>query len=97
METAFYKLISQIHDKVQSGFFNECLEQFNYFGSTKIRQQALQSSNISILGLEYNQTINQNGTKPRENKLRASHNGAISAREDGAGGRIHLIDKDEDP
>ena len=26
VDTAFYKLISQIHDKVQSGFFNECLE-----------------------------------------------------------------------
>jgi len=72
------------------------LEQFNYFGSAKIRQQALQNSNISILGLDYNQTAGQNGNKPKENKLRASHNGAVSARDDGTGGRILLIDKEEE-
>lgn len=33
VETAFFKLISNINDKVQSGFYQDRLETFNYFGS----------------------------------------------------------------
>lgn len=33
VESAFLKLITQINDKVQSQYFNDRLETFNYFGS----------------------------------------------------------------
>ncbi len=40
VDSAFYKLISQIYTQVMDGFFDDRLEQFNYFGSAKIRQEA---------------------------------------------------------
>ena len=40
VDTAFYKLISKIYDQVMDGYFDDRLEQFNYFGSAKIRHEA---------------------------------------------------------
>ncbi len=37
VETAFYQLISTINDKVYNGFFEDRLETFNYFGSSRLR------------------------------------------------------------
>lgn len=44
VDTAFFKLISKINEKVHSGYFQDRLETFNFFGSALIRQQFLQQS-----------------------------------------------------
>ena len=43
VDTAFYQLISRIHIQLKNGFFNDRIEQFNYFGNNKIRQDLLLS------------------------------------------------------
>lgn len=42
VDMAFEKLITSIYNKMINNEFNDRLEQFNYFGSERIRQQALE-------------------------------------------------------
>ena len=42
VDTAFERLITSIYTKMINHNFNDRLEQFNYFGSERIRQQALE-------------------------------------------------------
>ena len=42
VDTAFERLITSIYTKMINNKFNDRLEQFNYFGSERIRQQALE-------------------------------------------------------
>ena len=50
VETAFYKLISTIYAKVEQGYFNDRLEQFNYFGSAFVRQKAIEEAEEAMNG-----------------------------------------------
>lgn len=45
VDTAFFQLISKIYREVKVGYFDDRYEQFNYFGSAKIRQKALAREN----------------------------------------------------
>jgi hypothetical protein len=47
VDPAFFQLISKIHTQLQSGFFNDRIEQFNYFGNNRIRQETLQAKEAS--------------------------------------------------
>ena len=42
METAFTKLITQIYNNLHNFKYDDRLEHFNFFGSEKIRQKALE-------------------------------------------------------
>ena len=42
VDMAFEKLITSIYNKMINSDFDDRLEQFNYFGSERIRQQALE-------------------------------------------------------
>ena len=42
VDMAFEKLITSIYNKMINSEFDDRLEQFNYFGSERIRQQALE-------------------------------------------------------
>jgi len=37
VDTAFFQLISKINEKVESGYFQDRLETFNFFGSARIK------------------------------------------------------------
>ena len=39
VETAFIRLINQINNKVEQGYFNDRLEAFNFFGSKVVREK----------------------------------------------------------
>jgi len=55
VETAFSVLITQIYNKLNKEFYDDRLEQFNFFGSEKMRQRHLeiqtaqQSQNDSVI------------------------------------------------
>ena len=42
MEQAFKNLIEEVYEKMKQGSFDDKLEQFNYFGNDRIRQQAIE-------------------------------------------------------
>ena len=42
VETAFHNLITDVYQRMQQGQFVDKLEQFNYFGNDRIRQQAME-------------------------------------------------------
>lgn len=42
VEQAFQDLISEVYQRMKQGQFVDKLEQFNYFGNERIRQQALE-------------------------------------------------------
>ena len=42
VERAFHDLITQVYGKMREGEFVDKLEQFNYFGNDRIRQQAME-------------------------------------------------------
>ena len=39
---AFHDLISEVYERMKQGQFVDKLEQFNYFGNDRIRQQAME-------------------------------------------------------
>ena len=45
--SAFEKLITAIYNKMLKGLYDDRLHQFNYFGSEKIRQKALEMSSVN--------------------------------------------------